>query len=394
LKGSVGLLGNQSTYGLSSYYPSFPGIRTRPEDVALFGSNSYGSATPLYLANEDLKWETINSYEIGLELSAFNNRLRFEYNYYNKVTKDMMTYINLSSLGLLDILTNGGEVKNWGHEFSAGWTQQLGELTLTLNGNITFMKNEVVSLADEIPSGVIIDARANNGTAEARTLPGQPIGSFYGYVVEGLYQTDLDRLVSPYAGGIDIYRNGDFKFKDVNGDGVITQSDRTVIGNPSPDFIYGGTVGLRYKGFNLDVDFGGVHGNEVFRIWGTLESPFQRVNYGAFKLDRWHGAGTSNWEPIISAEHRFNYNGSTYNIEDGSYFRIRNLQLGYDVRSSFLTKARIKNLRVFANIQNLKTWKKNNGYTTEFGGSATAFGFDEAGGAIPRVTTFGLNLTF
>jgi hypothetical protein len=142
------------------------------------------------------------------------------------------------------------------------------------------------------------------------------------------------------------------------------------------------------------VDLGGVYGNEVFRVWGALESPFQRVNYPALKTDRWHGEGTSNWEPIISQGHRFNYNGSTYNIEDGSYFRVRNLQLGYNVASKTLSKAKIRSVRVYVNVQNLKTWKNNNGYTAEFGGRATAFGFDEAGGAIPMVTTFvGLNLS-
>ena len=394
LKGSVGLLGNQSTYGFAGYYPFYPGIRTGTSEVAVFGSTAYLAATPAYLKNPDLKWETINSFDLGVELAAFNNRLHFEYTYYNKVTKDMMSYINLSSLGLFDILVNGGEVKNWGHEFSAGWNQQLGDITLTLNGNITFMNNKVVSLAKELPNGIIIDARANNATAEARTMPGEPIGSFFGYVVEGLYQTDLDRLVSPFAGALGSYLNGDFKFKDVNGDGIISAADRTIIGNPSPDFIYGGSVGVAYKKLNLSVDFGGVYGNEVFRIWGALESPFQRVNYPALKTARWHGAGTSNWEPIISQGHRFNYNGSTYNIEDGSFFRIRNVQLGYDLTSKFMSKARIKGLRVFVNVQNLKTWKENNGYTAEFGGTATAFGFDEAGGAIPRVTTFGLNLNF
>jgi hypothetical protein len=212
--------------------------------------------------------------------------------------------------------------------------------------------------------------------------------------VEGIYQTNLDLLLSPFAGGFGSYFPGDFKFKDVNGDGVIDPNDRTVIGNPSPDFIYGGSIGAKYKSFSLDVDFGGVYGNEVFRVWGALESPFQRVNYPALKTGRWHGAGTSNWEPILSQAHRFNYNGSTYNIEDGSYFRIRNLQLAYNLNPRVLSRIKAKNIRLFVNVQNLKTWKKNNGYTSEFGGRATAFGFDEAGGAIPRVTTFGANITF
>jgi hypothetical protein len=118
------------------------------------------------------------------------------------------------------------------------------------------------------------------------------------------------------------------------------------------------------------------------------------VNYAGVQIDRWHGEGTSNWVPLVSAGDRFNFNGSTYNIEDGSYFRIRNLQLGYGFDRKMLSRMGIRDVRLFVNAQNLKTWKNNLGYTPEFGGDATAFGYDNAGGAIPVVTTFGLNITF
>lgn len=393
LKASVGVLGNQSTYGLSTNYTGFPGLQTGIN--APFGTILVAGALPKYNPNPNLKWETVNSSEVGVELNALSNRLHFEANYYSKVTKDMMTYVDLSSLGLPDKLENGGKIKNWGEEFSATWTQKFNEqLSINVGANITFMKNKVLSVAEDLPNGYITRGFANNGSAEARTIEGYPIGAFWGYVVEGLYQSNLDILNSPPASALGSYRPGDFKFKDTNGDGVIDAKDRVMIGNPSPDFIYGGSVTVNYKRFSLGVDFGGVYGNEVFRVWGSLESPFQRVNYAAFKTERWHGAGTSNWEPIISQGDRFNYNGSTYNIEDGSYFRIRNLQLGYNFNPQLLAKLKVKNLRLFANVQNLKTWKHNEGYTSEFGGDATGFGFDFAGGAIPRVTTFGLNVTF
>jgi TonB-linked SusC/RagA family outer membrane protein len=395
LKGSIGVLGNQSTYGLASYYPFYPGLKSGT--FVPFGTNIVSGALPQYNANPDLKWETVNSSEVGIELTAFKNRFHFEANYFNKVTNNMMTYVDLSSLGLDNKLENGGKIKNWGEELLATWNQELTrDLTLNVGGNITFMKNKVISVAQDLPGGIIIRSFANNGTAEARTQPGFPIGSFFGYELAGLYQSNLDILSSPSASSLGSYRPGDFKFKDINGDGVIDANDRKVIGNPSPDFIYGGNIGLNYKHLSLDIDFGGVYGNEIFRIWGSLESPFQRVNYPAFKIDRWHGPGTSNWDPIISQADRFNYNGSTYNIEDGSYFRIRNLQLAYTFNTKLfiLAKAKVKSLRVYGNIQNLKTWKHNYGYTTEFGGDATAFGFDNAGGAIPRVITFGLNVTF
>lgn len=393
LKASTGVLGNQSTYGLSGDYPSYPGLKTGT--IVPFGTNLVTGALPAYRVNPDLRWETVNSSEVGIELSAFNNRLHFEANYYNKVTKNMMTYVSLASLGLDDQLENGGQIKNWGEEFMASWNQIINkDLSVNISGNITFMKNKVLSVATDLPGGIIIDARANNASAEARTLPGYPIGSFYGYVVEGLYQSNLDILKSPPASSLGTYRPGDFKFKDINGDGVIDANDRTVIGNPSPKFIYGGTIAANWKQFSLSADLGGVYGNNIFRIWGSLESPFQRVNYAQFMVNRWRGPGTSNWVPIISQADRFNYNGSTYNIEDGSYFRIRNLQLGYNFNVAMLAKTHIQNLRLYANVQNLKTWKRNYGYSPEYGGSATAFGFDEGGNALPRTITFGLNVTF
>lgn len=399
LKASVGVLGNQSTYGVSGDYPSYPGVN---QATAYWGwaNPAYGQSDA-YKVNPDLKWETINAKEIGVEFNAFKNRLHFEFNYFDKSTKNMMTYLQLGSLGIPDELKNGGEIHNWGQEVMATWNQKISsDFSVNVSGNITFMKNKLISVAEGIPGGYLSQTSQNNGSAEARTLPGQPIGSFFGYIVEGIYQSQLDILNSPLASSLGSYRPGDLKFKDINGptgkgpDGIIDANDRTVIGNPSPDFIYGGSVGVTYKKFTLSVDFGGVYGNEVFRTWGSLESPFQRVNYPALKLDRWHGPGTSNWEPLISQADRFNYNGSSYNIEDGSYFRIRNLQVGYDFDSQLLSKIKVRNLRLFANVQNLKTWKHTNGYTAEYGGSAVQFGFDYGGGAIPRIVTFGLNATF
>lgn len=221
-----------------------------------------------------------------------------------------------------------------------------------------------------------------------------PIGYFYGYQVEGIFQTYADILKSPNQGALGAYGPGDFKYKDVNGDGLVTVEDRAMIGNPTPDFTYGTSIGLDYKGLNLSIDVGGVYGNEIFRNWGSLESPFQRVNYPEFKKDRWHGPGTSNWDPVLNQGNRINYLASTYSIEDGSYFRIRNVQLGYNFNNALISGIGIKSLRIYANVQNPKTWKNNYGYTTEFGGDATSFGYDNGGGAIPVVTTFGLNVTF
>jgi TonB-linked SusC/RagA family outer membrane protein len=396
IKGSIGVLGNQSASDLggnSLDYPFYPRLNTGT--AANFGTVMHAAADPSYIPNPDLKWETVSAKEIGFELNAFQNRLHFEANYFSRTTNNLMTYVSRYTIGQKDELVNGGKIRNWGEELSANWNQNISkDFNITIGGNITFLKNKVISLAEDIPTGVLIRGFQNNGSAEARNLPGYPIGSFYGYVVEGIYQSYADILKSPNAGALGAYRPGDFKFKDVNGDGKITSDDRTVIGNPTPDFTYGSSINFNYKGLSLGIDVNGVYGNEIFRTWGSLESPFQRVNYAAFQIDAWHGPGTSNWVPLVSQADRFNYNGSTYNIEDGSYFRIRNVQLGYNFGRSTISRLKMTNLRIYANVQNLKTFKHNYGYTAEYGGDATGFGFDNAGGALPMVGTIGLNVTF
>jgi TonB-linked SusC/RagA family outer membrane protein len=380
IKGSYGVLGNQNTYGYD--YPFYPDLSSGA--AAVFGNNIYVAFQPTYLPDRDLKWETVHSKEFGVELNAFTNRLHFEAAYFDKVTKDLMSYIPGQG-GTLARLSNIGSIKNNGVELSGNWTQKVNkDLSVIISGNLTTYHNEVLELASE--EFAIVEGFS-------RTVVGSPIGSFYGYVVEGVYQSYADKLGSPVNTEFS-YGPGDLKYKDINGDGKINTDDKTFIGNPSPDFTYGGMIDINYKGFDLGLDVGGVYGNEIYRAWGGTESPFQRVNYAAFKINRWHGEGTSNWDPILGMDHRINYESSTYGIEDGSYFRIRNIQLGYNFSPTLAAKVHAKNIRLFANIQNVKTWKNNLGYSPEFGGSATNFGIDYAGGALPRVTTFGLNVTF
>ena len=383
LKGSLGVLGNQSTYGYA--YPFYPGLASGDNANAVFGTNVYNAYSQAYLPDRNLKWETVHAQEVGVEINMFQNKLRFEANYFSKTTKDLMVYIQGSG-GVSDGLTNSGSLRNSGFEFSASYTQNISkDLKLSLSGNLTTYKNKVLDLPESAAIG-------NAGTS--RTTVGMPIGYFYGYVVEGIFQSYADVLKSPNQGALGAYGPGDFKYRDINGDNKVTVEDRTMIGNPTPDFTYGTSIGLDYKGFNLSIDVGGVFGNEIFRNWGSLESPFQRVNYPEFKNERWHGPGTSNWEPVLNQGNRINYLASTYSIEDGSYFRIRNAQLGYTFSNSLISGIGLKSLRAYANVQNPKTWKNNYGYTTEFGGGATSFGYDNGGGAIPVVTTFGLNVTF
>jgi TonB-linked SusC/RagA family outer membrane protein len=388
LKASIGVLGNQNTYTgnppSASPYPFYPGLQGGTSGAIAFGNLIYNASAQAYLPDRNLKWETVFAKEVGIEMNALSNRLHVEANYFNKLTRDLLSYVP-GPPGFPDGLSNTGRILNTGFELAASWNQKVSkDFSITISGNLTTYRNKVVELATkdiEILSGV------------SRTRVGDPIGSFYGYVVEGIYQSYSEKLSSPINTQFN-YGPGDFKYKDVNGDGIIDTKDRTMIGNPNPDLTYGGSINLNYKGFDAGVDVGGVYGNEIYRNWAGTEPSFQRVNYAAFMVNRWNGPGTSNWVPILGNNRLINNQYSTYGIEDGSYFRIRNVQVGYNFTERIASKIKAKNIRLFANVQNLKTFKRNLGYSPEFGGTAISFGVDEAGGAIPVVTTFGLNITF
>jgi hypothetical protein len=369
-------------------------------------ANAY---TTSYLPDPNLKWEQVQSSEAGVEFTAMQNRLHFEALYYNKLTKDVL--VLLQTPGVQPSLTNNGQISNKGFEFSAGWNQVMNkDFSFSVNGNLTTYQNKVVSIGYPLYA----DPQYPN-----QTIAGQPISYFVGYQVIGLYQSYADILNSPKSNvngqGV---APGDFKYKDISGaggkggpDGVINSGDLTKIGNPTPKFGYGGTIDVNYKAFSLGIGVGGVYGNQIYRYWATSEQQNSLYNYPAYDVNAWHGAGTSNWVPIVDAQHLSNRAPSSFGIEDGSYIRLRNLQLAYNVDPQALTRAHIKGLRVYVNVQNLKTWKHNLGYSPEYGGtatydgngkiipganSATSFGIDvgDASGVLPRIWSGGVNVTF
>lgn len=379
LKASIGVLGGQNTYGYD--YPLFP--RLGQGNTAVFGTNTYAAYVNDYTPDANLSWEKNHAKEIGVELSAFKRRLHVELNYYDRLTKGALAFLTLPN-GKPQ-LGNYADISNKGIEALATWSQTIGrDLTLTIGGNITTFKNNVEKFGTPIAAG---EQTPN------QTEAGYPIGYFYGYTVEGIYQSYTDKLGSPKVIGYD-YGPGDLKYKDINGDGQIDTKDRSMIGNPTPDFMYGASINLKYKRLELDVDVNGSYGAEIYRIWGSSELPYSRYNYASFKLNRWHGPGTSNWVPILGDNHAINRLPSTFGIEDGSYLRIRNIQLAYNFNPKILSRLHMSSLRIFANVQNLKTFKNASGYTPEFGGSPTAFGLDYGDGPVPMIVTGGINVNF
>lgn len=379
LKGSWGILGSQNTGGYN--YPTYP--RLQSSGSAVFGDNIITGYSINYLP-QNLSWEKTHAWEAGFEVNLLNNKLRLEPVYYNKVTKDIIVLLSGFS-GAKNSLENLGEIQNRGLELSATWTDKAGDFNYSLSGNLTTIDNKVLSLGRG-PEDAIF---ASNGLS--RTMEGYPVGHFYGYKVVGVYQNKED-IKTYFPNKVGTVAPGDLKFADINGDGEITQEDRTMIGNPTPDFTYGFNINLGYKNFDLSMDMMGVYGNEIYRTWD--DPTYAQLNYLTRRMDRWHGEGTSNWEPILDPSRSINLINSDYFIEDGSFFRIKNIQLGYTFKTETLQKVYLKSLRLYANIQNLKTWTRNTGYTPEIGGSALAFGIDGGTYPMPMIYTFGVNLTF
>ncbi|MBS6526125.1 MAG: TonB-dependent receptor [Bacteroides caccae] len=355
IKASYGTLGNQN---LDKAYPAEPLLSNAYSAV-------FGKPSIIYPGYQ-------------------RNRLHFEGVYYKKNTKDLLAEVPGIS-GTIPGIGNLGQIQNKGVEMAVTWRDQIGEWGYSVSANLTTIKNEVKSLVQEGYSIIAGDKQ------QSYTMAGYPIGYFYGYKVEGVYQSQADIDASP-KNTLATVTPGDLKFADVDGNGEITPEDRTMIGNPTPKVTYGFSLGVNYKNWSLGIDMMGQGGNKIFRTWDNYN--FAQFNYLEQRLDRWHGEGTSNTQPLLNSKHSINYLNSDYYIESGNFFRIRNVQLAYAFDKSLLAKIRLQALKVYVNIQNLKTWKHNTGYTPELGGTATAFGVDNGSYPVPAVYTFGINLTF
>ena len=381
LKGSWGTLGNQN---LDRAYPAEPLLSNAYS--AVFGTPSavYPGYQLSYLPNATLRWEKVEAWEVGAEANFFRNRLHLEGVYYKKTTKDLLAEVPGIS-GTVPGIGNLGSIENKGIELAINWRDQIGDWNYSIGGNLTTIKNKVLNLVQEGYSIISGDK------SQSYTMAGFPIGYFYGYKVEGVYQNQAEIDNSP-KNTLATVTPGDLKFVDVDGNGEITPADRTMIGDPTPDVTYGINFSIGYKNWELGVDMMGQAGNEIYRTWDNYN--WSQFNFMKQRLNRWHGEGTSNSQPLLNMKHTINNLNSEYYIEDGSFFRIRNVQLAYNFDKTLLSRIGVQALKLYANIQNLKTWKHNTGYTPELGGTAIAFGVDNGSYPMPVVYTFGFNLTF
>lgn len=382
LRFSWGRLGNDKI-GNYLYYPT---INPMGKQIMLDGKIVY-IPTQAFEVDEDIHWEVMQGIDVGVQAQMLNNRLNLELGYFNKVTKDLLAHVSPSaSIGAGYAITNAGSIRNEGVEFSVNWTDKfdLGgyDFTYSLNANGSTLKNRVTELGNNNADIISGDYH--------RTAVGHPVGSYYGYVQDGIFQNQEE--IEHYVPLNYDAKPGDVRYKDINGDGVVSDADRTFIGNPLPKFTYGFGVTLGWRGFDFSADFNGVAGNEILDLKKTVA--WTNVNYYEKTMGRWHGEGTSNVEPIIDKTRGHNYWSSTNLLEDGKYLRLRNMTFGYTLPKKVTEKWNIAQLRIYVSGQNMWTWKKNSGYTPEIYGSTLSGGMDQGDTyPIPAVYQFGLSLT-
>ncbi|MBA3648901.1 MAG: TonB-dependent receptor [Chitinophagales bacterium] len=354
--------------------------------------------------NENVKWESSTQADAGMDVGVFENKLNLTLDYYIKTTSDMLIPIPLPLIGgsATTPYVNAGKVRNQGFEAELNFDNSLGSLKYGINANLATVKNKVISLANGSP---IPGGRIDNGVYATLTAVGQPIGSFYLLEMEGIFQNEADIFGNAYQGP-DIHP-GDVKFKDQNGDGVIDEKDRTFLGSAIPKLIYGFTVNLAYRNFDFSVFFQGSYGNKLYlQVNQDIEGFYRAFNLTQRVYDeRWTGEGTSNTMPRVSwLGSANNKTPSSRFLEDGSYLRLKNLQIGYNIPQKLLSKAHIKGLRIYATAQNLLTFTKYTGldpemHTSDNLQSETYRGDVAAGidwGTYPSARSYiaGVNLTF
>lgn len=357
-----------------------------------------GTTVPIEIlenpSNPNLSWETIKQTNLGIDASFLNSRISLSVDAYLKNTTGMLVpYVLPISTGFTGTTEiNAGKMQNKGIEVNINSRNLTGQLTWVTNFNISFNQNKILSLdqnASLFPGGSSIGL---NGYLAINEV-GHPVNSFYGYVTQGIFQTYYDVLAhAAQVNGSDIYNRtsaGDIRFKDLNGDGVINASDRTIIGNPNPKFIFAMSNNWSYKGIDLSINLQGVYGNQIFNANDiTQEAMSGANNQVAYVLSRWEGPGTSNTVPrAIYGDPNENSRISDRYIEDGSYLRIKTLTLGYTLPRALLQHAGIKTVRLYATAQNLYTFTKYTGVDPEVG----ANGIDLNVYPVTRTISLGLN---
>lgn len=374
IRGSWGINGN---IGVLSGYPYTRSITVGgwAYQYDSTGTFTYGSA-PAGLANPDLKWETSEQIDLGLDARFLRDRLSFSLDWYRKDTRDLLIGVTPPyETGASSVVMNAGKVRNWGLESEMVWKDRIGDFGYSINANVSMLRNKVTYLD---PTVSRIGGQSYHTSTVTMFETGKPVWYMYGY--------KFDRIDSATGNPI---------FEDINGDGAITSDDKTEIGCAIPDFTYGLTINLSYKNFDFTVFGSGVAGNDIWLLF--YRSDYQkRNNLKLFYDNRWTEDRTTASRPRSGCVDEDKYYLSSATIFDGSYFKIKQMQLGYTLPASLTRKVAVDNMRIYVSMDNWFTFTSYPGFDPESAsmGATAGMGIDCGSYPVTRKLVFGLNLSF
>lgn len=388
LRASYGVIGNDKIPSFA-YRALLGGEGVYPFNDQLNTGVAFGR-----LGNPDLKWETTHQTNIGVDLSLLQDKVSITTDYYIKNTKDLLYAPDISGVlgsagaGTQPPFVNNGDVRNRGFEFLVTYTDKIVEgLNFSVSYNLTTIDNEITALPVEFRDS---GGFSVGGNTTSREQVGLPFGAFWGYKTEGVYQSpeEITARGVTQTGAV----AGDLIYKDVNKDGIINLQDRMLIGSPIPNVVMGFNGNIDYKGFDLAFTLYASLGNEIIRNYERQQPLANMLDY---RIDRWTGAGSTNSDPRITAGQNGNNVFSDFFVEDGSFLRIKNLQIGYSLPASIVEKIHANKLRFYLAVNNLATFTKYKGYDPDFStNSPLNSGIDM--GYYPQARTYmaGFNLKF
>lgn len=348
------------------------------------------------LSNPDLKWEESEQTDIGLDLGFMDNALTFSVDYYIKKTNGMlMTMAIPSYVGETKPIGNVGKMENSGVEFELGYKFRVSDAQFSIRGNASYLKNKLVNLGNDT-GWAAYDSFQSVGTI-TRAMNGEPFPYFYGLKTDGIFQTqqEVDSYVGP-DGKTPVQpdaRPGYVRFVDINRDGVIDDNDRTKLGKGMPDWTFGVNLSASWRRFDLSMMWQGTAGNDVFDA--TRRIDINSTNLPSWMLGRWTGPGTSDKYPLfIVGDSSDNWKSSDLYVYDGSYLRLKNIELGYTLPDKIAHNVQISRLRLFVSAENLLTFTKYHGFDPEISSGGTSLGVDYGVYPQARVWRIGFNLEF
>ena len=394
IRGGWGQMGNQLPVNPANQFYLYGGdAATSNYDITGTGTSSLQGFRPTRIGNPDAKWEAVSNTNIGFDASLFDNKVELIFDWYNRASTDLLYAPELPGTagGAAPPTVNIGDMKNTGVDLQLIYRNQWGDFGFEGNLTFTTFRNEIVKISDNQDNFPAGDSRIG---PFARNELGRAVGEFYGYQIVGLFQDNTEISGAAEQDGAE---PGFFRYADLDGDDVITPDDRTFIGNPNPDFTFGLNLAFSYKNFDLTLYGYGSQGNDIFNYnkwWTDFWPSFQGQKSEALLNDSWTTSNTGASVPRASNTSNFSTNGTSnsYYIEDGSYVRLKNLQLGYNLPQSVLNTIGLRRVRVYLQGVNLLTATKYTGLDPELGGGDLNRGVDRGNYPNVKQFLFGLNI--